>query len=163
NVDLARQHTEAVVAAAPNAAVGYEMRAMIAQRDKSREAERAALDQAIEHGSKDAAVYTRRGQLHIDDAAGQSAPCDRVLPSAPPRPADDLCEPAIALRPRDRDSYEGLMLALLNVSSATEQDDAALAIGRQALPTDGTVVVAQAALERSRGNVPQAAKLIAVA
>jgi tetratricopeptide (TPR) repeat protein len=160
NDDLARKHTDAVVAAAPDSAAGYELLALIAEHARDADAEKTALDRAIERRSSDATVYARRGRLLLDEKAMADLPYDRFVPPTDARVAADLFARAIALQMRERTSYEGLMLALLNVNTVTEQDDAVLAAGRRALPNDGEVVVAQAAVARRRGNMTEAVRLI---
>ncbi|HZF30726.1 MAG TPA: hypothetical protein VE907_16540 [Gammaproteobacteria bacterium] len=163
NDDLARRHLDAVVAAAPRAAPAYELLALLAGRAGDAAAARAALDQAIELGSTDANVYRARARQLLDENRKADTRIDESVPPDAARSAADMFEQSLALRPRNRDAYEGLLHALLNVDAVTERDDATLAVGRRALPTEGMIVVAQAAVAKQGGDVPTAARLLRAA
>ena len=83
-----------------------------------------------------------------------------ALPADVARSAADMFDRSITLRPRNRDAYKGLVFALLSVDEVTDDDTAALALGRRAYPTEGIVLLGQAAVERQRGNVPEAIRLL---
>jgi hypothetical protein len=152
-----------VVAAAPRSAAPYELLALLAGRAGDGAAAQAALDTAIGARSMDANVYSARAQQLLRGAnpgrAGSTRACRRARRTTRPTCSSDRSR----LRPRSRDAYEGLLHALLNVDLLTERDDATLALGRRALPTDGLVVVAQAAVAKQRGDVPAAARLLRTA
>jgi hypothetical protein len=160
NDDLARRHIDAVIALAPTAAPPFELRAVLAQRANDAAASREAIDAAIERGSEDPNVLTTKAFDLIDTHRRADASVEEMLAPEIAREAADLLLRCIALRPRSDNAYEGLALALLNVDVVTEQDDRALALGRRARPTDGLVLLGQAALERQRGSAPEALRLL---
>ncbi|HEY8519506.1 MAG TPA: hypothetical protein VIN61_05460 [Gammaproteobacteria bacterium] len=160
NDDLARRHIDAVIALAPTAPEPFELRAMVAQRANDAAALREALDAAIERGSEDPFVLGAKAAYLIDANGRDGVPVEELLPPGIAREAADLLLRCIAVQPRNAVAYENLALALLNVDVVTEQDDRALALGRRARPTDGMVLLGQAALQRRRGNVPEALRLL---
>ena len=54
----------------------------------------------------------------------------------------------------------GLVVALLNVDTLTESDQLTLNVSRVLFPTTGLLLVGQAAIERERGNVREASRLL---
>jgi tetratricopeptide (TPR) repeat protein len=160
NDELARRHAEALLALVPNTAVGYEILALVADRAGDTAELTAAVDKAIELGSRDPIVYSINAMQLIEANRRADAPVDEMLPSDVARTAADLLGRSLALRPRSRHTVEQMMLALLNVDAVSEQDDAVLAASGRALPTDGRVLVAQAAVARQRGDMSRATELL---
>jgi Flp pilus assembly protein TadD len=160
NDELARRHAEALLALVPNNAVSYEILALVADRAGDTAELTAAVDKAIELGSRDPIVYSINAMQLIEANRRVDAPVDEMLPSDVARTAADLLGRSLALRPRSRHTVEQMMLALLNVDAVSEQDDAVLAASGRALPTDGRVLVAQAAVARQRGDMSRATELL---
>jgi hypothetical protein len=160
NDELARKHVDAVLAIAPKAAAGYETLALLAARADDAPALESALDQAIALGSRDSATYSMKGFQLVEKNRNADASVGDVLPADVARAAADMFGRSIVLRPRNLNAYEGLIFALLNVDDVTAQDTEALALGRRAYPTEGVVLVGQAAVERQHGNVAEAVRLL---
>lgn len=160
NDELGRRHVEAVVQMAPNAPQGYELRAALARRVGDSAAVMNDLDRAIELGSKDADTFSTKAFLMMEVNQRDGARVDELLPHDVARTIADLFDGSIDLRPRSRGSYEGLATALMNVQVVTNEDDAALAAGRRALPSDGVVLVGEAAVARQRGDLAEATQLL---
>jgi len=161
NDELARRHLDAVVARAPNAAPVYELRAQLAQKADDRAALGADLDRAIELGSTDAIVYAMKASLLLEQHVHPTAPFYEALDAGVARTIADLFSRSIELTARSsKNVYEGYVRALANVGAATERDDATLARGRLAFPSDGFVLAGQAIVEQLRGNLPEASRLV---
>jgi hypothetical protein len=160
NGELARQHAEALLGVVPNNAVSYEILAIVADQAHDTAALNAAVDKAIELGSRDPNIYGVKASHLIEANRRADAPVDELLPPDVARTAADLLGRSLALRPRSRDTVEHMMVALLNVDAVTEQDDAVLAASGRALPTEGRVLVAQAAVAHRRDDVPRATELL---
>jgi hypothetical protein len=156
NLELAQRHANALIAAAPNAAAGYEVLAVAALKADDATALNAALDKAIELRSSDANLYSTKAIRLMNEQLRENSPLDDMIPADTARAAADLLNRSIALRALHRIAYEGLASALLNVDGVTAEDDAALAVGRRVFPTDGFVLVGQAAAQHHRGD-PMAA------
>jgi hypothetical protein len=160
NDELARQHANALLAVVPNNAVSYEIFAIVADRADDSAALTAAVDKAIELGSRDPTIYSVKATHLIEAHRRADAPVDELLPPDVARTAADLLGQSLALRPRSRETIEQMMVALLNVDVVTEQDDAVLTASGRALPTEGRVLVAQAAVARERNDMPRATELL---
>jgi len=160
NDELGKRHVETVVQMAPKAPQGYELRAALARRAGDAGAALNDLDQAITLGSHDADTFSTKAFLLIESNQRDGARADELLPHDLARTIADLFDRSIDLRPRSRNSYEGLATALLNVQVVTAEDDAALAAGRSALPSDGVVLVGQGVVARQRGNFAEAMQLL---
>lgn len=160
NLELAKQHAEKLIDLLPAAAVGYDVLALTAARSGDAAVLAAALARAIELDSSDAAVYSLQANELLRAHSIKEASIVEMIPADTARAVADLLHRSITLWPGDRSAYERLALALLNVDVVTEQDDAALALGRRTFPTDGFVLVGQAAVERERGNTTEAARLL---
>jgi tetratricopeptide (TPR) repeat protein len=160
NDELGRRHVESVVLTAPNAPEGYELRAELARRAGDVGAALNDLDRAIALGSKDADTFYTKAFLVMEANQRDGVRADELLPHDLARTIADLFDRSIDLRPRSPRSYEGLSTALLNVQVVTDQDDAALAAGRRALPSDGVVLVGQAVIARQRGSFAEATQLL---
>jgi len=158
--ELAREHAERVVALAPGASAGYELLALVAFRTGQSTALASSLDRAIELGSNDAIMYEIKGFRVVEDNWLSERPADDTLPPDAARTAADLFERSLSLLPDNAHAFEGLATALLNVDEVRGQDEAVLMKGRRVLPTNGFVVVGQAAIENRRGNVREAARLL---
>jgi hypothetical protein len=160
NDEPARRHAEALLAIVPNNAVSYEIFAIVADRAGDTAALTSAVDKAIELGSRDPEIYSIKA-IHLIEANRRAdVAVDEMLPPDVARTAADLLGQSLALQPRSRDTIEQLMFALLNVDSFSEQDDAVLAVSGRALPTEGRVLVAQAAVARGRGDISGATELL---
>jgi hypothetical protein len=160
NDELARKHIDAVLAAAPRSPEVHEMLALLAARTDDVPAHIAALDRAIELGSRDSSVYEMKAFRLVEEHRDESASAGNDLPADKAREAADLFGRSITLRPRNRNPYNGLVFALLNVDAITDGDSTALAAGRRAYPTDGVVLLGEAVVERHRGNVDEAVQLL---
>jgi tetratricopeptide (TPR) repeat protein len=160
NDEPARRHAEALLAIVPNNAVSYEIFAIVADRAGDTAQLTAAVDKAIELGSRDPNIYSVKAAHLMEANRRADAPVDEMLPAGVARTAADLLGRSLALRPRSRDTIEQIMFALLNVDAVTDQDDAVLAASGRALPTEGRVLVAQAALARARGDMSGATELL---
>jgi hypothetical protein len=160
NDDLGRKHAAAAAAMAPEAPEVYELLAVLAERAGDAAGEQSALDKAIELASTDASVYAMRASQLIEQNERPSSPIDDLLAAEVARRAADLSNRAILLQPTRSEAYETFALSLLNADSFTDQDDAAIAAGLRASPKEGLLLVAQAALERGRGDTAKAARLL---
>ncbi len=160
NYDVAEPYVEQVLASAPNVAGGYELRALIAEHAKDADGEKAALDRAIELGSRDPQVYSLRAAMLVEQNADMYQSFDKFLPSAVARTAADYLERSLALLPRNRGAYQNLVTTLLNVDTITAQDRAALATGRRLFPNEGMFLVGEASAEKRLGNVVGAGRLL---
>jgi Flp pilus assembly protein TadD len=160
NDEPARRHAEALLAIAPNNVVSYEIFAIVADRAGDTAALTAAVDKAIELGSRDPNIYSVKATHLMEATRRPDAPVDEMLPPNVARTAADQLGRALALRPRNRDTIEQMMFALLNVDTVSDQDDAVLATSGRALPTEGRVLVAQAAVARARGDMSGATELL---
>ena len=160
NYDLAMQHADKVVGLAPNLAVGYEMRALAADGIGDTAASTQAVDRAIELGSRDAVLYMLKAEQLISDNEQADTPWDDFLPPVAARQIADLYGRSIGLMPRNREAYGGLVTALLNVDSVTDADQVLLSGGRTMFPTDGLILVGQAAAQKQLGNEREAIELL---
>jgi hypothetical protein len=160
NHELARKHLDAVLAMVPKSPSVHEMLALLAARAEDGAALESAMDEAIALGSKDSTIYSMKGFRLVEKHRNENASIGEDLPTDVARTAADMFGRSITLRPRNRDAYNGLIFALLNVDDVTDQDVEALALGRRAYPTEGIVLVGQAAVERRRGNVTEAVRLL---
>jgi tetratricopeptide (TPR) repeat protein len=160
NFDLAMQHADEVIGLAPNLPVGYEMRALAADGIGDTAASTQAVDRAIELGSRDAILYMLKAEQIISENEQADTAWDDFLPPAAARQVADLYGRSIGLMPRNREAYGGLVTALLNVDSVTDADQALLSGGRKVFPTDGLILVGQAAAQKQLGNEREAIALL---
>jgi tetratricopeptide (TPR) repeat protein len=160
NFDLAMQHADKVVGLAPSLAVGYEMRALAADGIGDTAASAEAVDRALELGSRDAILYMLKAEQIISENERADTPWDDFLPPAAAREVADLYGRSIGLMPRNREAYGGLVTALLNVDSVTDADQVLLSGGRTVFPTDGVILVGQAAAQKQLGNEREAIALL---
>jgi hypothetical protein len=163
NLDLARGHGERVVTLAPGAAAGYEILAHAARRGGDDAALTAALDRAIELGSRDPWVYTTKADSLMRAHWRDHSFFDDVLSSDIARSAADLYMRALGLRPRNDDAYAGLVTAVLNVDEIGEDLELVINAGRIFFPNDGLLLVGQAAVAKGRGDYPEATRLLRAA
>ena len=160
NLDIARTHSERVIALAPSSPAGYELAAYAAHEGGDDDAMVPALDRAIELGSQESWIYMAQADRLLFGEQRDSARLDEVLTADTARAAATLYERALGFRPRNEEAFEGLVLALLNVGTLTDSDTIALHAGRIMFPTDGLLLVGEAAAVKSRGDAPAAAKLL---
>src|SRR5262245_54949816 len=163
NLDIARTHAERVIALAPSSPAGYELAAYAAHEADDDASLVPALDRAIALGSHESWVYVAQADRQLFGNPRNRGRLDELLPPQSARTAADLYERALRLRPRNPDAFAGLVMALLNVDALTDPDSIALSAGRAMFPTDGLLVVGQAAAAKSRGDTPAAVKLLAQA
>jgi hypothetical protein len=159
NDDLARTQAAAAAAADPKIAAPFDLLALLADRAHDTAALTANADKAIALGSRDANVYAIKA-FAVMEASHRRGAIDTMLPADAARAAADLLDRAIELQPRNRTAYQGLASALLNVETIEARDEAALAAGARAFPTDGVVPVAEAAVARRRGDPSEATRLL---
>jgi tetratricopeptide (TPR) repeat protein len=160
NLDIARAHAEQVIALAPSSPAGYELKAYAAQEAGDDAALVPALLRAIELGSRESWVYVTQADRLLFGVQRDSGRLDEVLTADTARAAANLYERALGLRPRNDAAFAGLVMALLNVDTPTDSDDIALSAARIMFPTNGLLLVGQAAVAKSRGDAPAAAKLL---
>jgi hypothetical protein len=151
NDDLARRHAAAAAARDAARPEAFELLALLADRAEDADGVDANADRAIALGSQDANVYAIKA-FRLMEQARTTGAIDAMLPPRAARAAADLFDRSIELAPRNRMAYQGLASALLNVANVTPADDAALAAGLAAFPTDGLIGVAQAAVQHRRGQ-----------
>jgi tetratricopeptide (TPR) repeat protein len=161
NLDIARMHAEQVTALMPSSPAGYELAAYTAHESGDDDALDPALERAIELGSRESWVYMAQADRVLFGKQRDSGRLDDLLTADSARAAADLYERALRFRPRNAEAFEGLVLALLNVGTLTDSDTMALSAGRIMFPTDGLLLVGQAAAAKSRGDAPTAVKLLA--
>ncbi len=160
NLDLARGHADRVIALAPSSPAGYELKAYTAHETGDAESLEPALESAVEHGSRESWIYATKADRLLIDNQRDGGPLDELLPAGTARAAADLYEHALGLRPRNAAAFSGLIMALLNVDTLTELDNRAVNAGRRMFPTDGLLLVGEAATAKSRGDVPTAVQLL---
>jgi len=161
NLDIAQSKAENVIALAPSSPAGYELEAYAAHEGGDDASLEPALERAIELGTREAWVYVAQADRLLFGHPRNNGRLDQLLGADTARSAADLYEQALRLRPRNREAFEGLVMSLLNVGTLTEADDSALRAGRIMFPTDGLLLVGQAASARNRGDAPAAVKLLA--
>ena len=160
NLDIARTHAERVMALAPSLPAGYELAAYTAHEAGDDDALKPALDRAIELGSRESWIYMAQADRLLFGQQRDGGRLDELLTADTARAAADLYERALGLRPRNEEAFEGLVLALLNVGTLTDSDTIALHAGRIMFPTDGLLLVGEAAAAKNRGDAPAAVKLL---
>jgi len=161
NLELARTHAERVVALATSSPVGHELMAQTARAAGDAAALEAALDRATELGSRDSWVYMAKADFLVfgTDGGASGALDDLLLPDTA-RQATDLYQRALGLRPQNTGAVPGFVLALLNLDSLTDADHVTLNASRIIFPTNGLLLIGQAAAEKQRGNVRDAVQLV---
>jgi hypothetical protein len=160
NLDLADAHAAEVIALAPHSPAGHELEAYAAHEGGDMDTVAHALERAIEHGSRESWIYaTKADRLLAENQRGSGA-LDELLPAETARAAADLYERALLLRPRNTAAFAGLAVSLLNVEAISAADDAALRSSRTMFPTEGLLLVGQAAAARRRGDTPAAVSLL---
>jgi tetratricopeptide (TPR) repeat protein len=160
NYELAMSHADKVVELVPRSPVGHEMRAVAADGIEDEAVLTQAVDRAIELGSSDAVTYILKAEQVVRENEQANTAWDDFLPPDVARTVADLYGRSIGLMPRNRDAYGGLVTALLNVDSVTEADQALLSAGRAQFPTDGVILVGQAAAAKTLGNELEAIELL---
>ena len=160
NLDIARMHAERVIALAPSLPAGYELEAYAAHEGGDDALLEPALDRAIELGSRESWVYVAQADRLLFGHTRNNGRLDELLTADTARAAADLYEQALRLRPRNREAFGGLVMSLLNVGTLTAADDSALRAGRVMFPTDGLLLVGQAAGAKNRGDAPAAVELL---
>lgn len=160
NLDIAREHAERVIALAPDSPTGYELAARAAHDAGDDASLVPALERAIELGSHESWIYVTQADRQLFGNQRNGGRLDELLTADIARAAADLYERALRLRPRNPDAFAGLVVALLNVDAPTDPDSIMLGAGRAMFPTDGLLLVGQAAAAKSRGDAPAAIKLL---
>jgi hypothetical protein len=160
NLDIARTHAQRVIALAPSEPAGYELEAYAAHEAGDDAALAPALERAIERGSRESWIYVTKADRLLFGSQRDSGRLDELLTADTARDAADLYERALGLRPRNNAAFAGLVMALLNVDTLTDSDTIALSAARIMFPTDGLLLVGQAAVAKSRGDAPAAAQLL---
>jgi hypothetical protein len=160
NQELATTHAERVVALLPSSPAGHELKAYASAAASDSSAFEAALERAIELGSRDAFLLQVKAERLITANQRQGASIDDLLSADVARTAADLFEQALRLRPRNDAPFRGLSIAMLNVDTFTETDEATVNASRVLFPTNGFLLVAQAAIERQRGDIREASSLL---
>jgi hypothetical protein len=157
NLELAHAHADRVIALAPGSPAGYELKAYAARETDDQTALAAARDRAIELGSRDSWVYASKADRLV--YGNEGALDDLMLPGTA-REAADLYQRALELRPGNPAAVPGFVLALLNLDAVTDTDNMTLNANRIMLPSNGLLLVGQAAVEKRRGNVREAVQLL---
>jgi hypothetical protein len=160
NLDLASAHAAEVIALAPQSAAGHELAAYAAHEAGDMDVVAHALERAIANGSLESWIYATKADRLLAENQRGSGRLDELLPAETARAAADLYERALLLRPRNTAAFAGLAVALLNVDAISAADDAALRASRTMFPTEGLLLVGQAAAARSRGDTPAAVSLL---
>ncbi|HUQ52466.1 MAG TPA: hypothetical protein VM692_09610, partial [Gammaproteobacteria bacterium] len=160
NQELALAHAERVIALASTSPAGYELKAYGAVDIDDGAAFDAALERAIALGSRDSFLYEAKAARLINANQRTNSSVDDLFDADVARTAADLFQRALGLRPRNDTPLRGLVVALLNVETHTDTDQLTLNAGRVMFPTNGLLLVGQAALEKQRGNVSEASRLL---
>ena len=161
NLDLARGHADARDRARAGALrPATSSRPMPRTKPATTESLVPALESAVEHGSRESWIYATKADRLLMNSQRDSGRLDELLPADTARAAADLYERALGLRPRNAAAFAGLIMALLNVATLTDADNAAVNAGRMMFPTDGLLLVGEAAAAKSRGDIPTAVQLL---
>jgi tetratricopeptide (TPR) repeat protein len=160
NLEIARAHAQQVIALAPRSPAGYELAAYAAHEAGDDASLVAALERAIELGSRESWIYNTQADRLLFGGQRDSGHLDELLSADTARTAADLYERALGFRPRNNAAFAGLVMALLNVDALTDSDNIALSAARILFPTEGLLLVGQAAVAKGRGDAPTAAKLL---
>jgi tetratricopeptide (TPR) repeat protein len=160
NLDLASAHAAEVIALSPHSPAGHELAAYAAHEAGDMDAAARALERAIAHGSRESWIYATTADRLLADNQRRSGTLDELLPAETARAAADLYERALLLRPRNTAAFAGLAVALLNVDAISTADAAALRSSRTMFPSEGLLLVGEAAAARSRGDTPAAVSLL---
>jgi tetratricopeptide (TPR) repeat protein len=160
NLELARSHADEVVALAPESPAGYELAAYAAHESGDLEALVHALERAVALGSRESWIYATKADRLLAENQRERGSLDELLPAGTARAAADLYEYALSLRPRNTAALAGLVMALLNVDAISATDGAALTASRTMFPTDGLLLVGQAAAAKHRGDPSAAMSLL---
>jgi hypothetical protein len=160
NRDLALAHADSLIGVAPESPVGYELRAFATEAGDDPSATDAALDRAIALGSRDASVYRVKADRILTANQSSNGFIDQLLPADVARQAADLYRRAVGLRPRDTAALRGLAIALANVTAPTDADRTTVSAARVVSPTNGLLLVSQAAIEKRAAGVKPAADLL---
>jgi hypothetical protein len=160
NRELALAHAERVIALASTSPAGYELQAYVTDVGDDGAVFDTALERAIALGSRDAFLYEAKGNRLIAANQRANSNVDDLLSADVARAAADFFERALGLRPRNDAPVRGLVLALLNVDEFTDTDQITLNANRLVFPTNGLPLVGLAALEKQRGNVIEASRLL---
>jgi len=160
NLDLAEMHAEQVIALAPGSPAGYELEAYAAHEAGNDASLVPALERALALGSRESWIYVTQADRLLYGSQRDSGRLDELLTADTARAAADLYEQALGLRPRNDEAFAGLVMALLNVDSLTDGDSIVLSAARVMFPTDGLLLVGQAAAAKSRGDAPAAVELL---
>jgi tetratricopeptide (TPR) repeat protein len=160
NQELAMAHAERVIEFAPASPAGYELKAYVTEEAADYAAFEAATERAIALGSRDAFLYEAKADRLVAINQRENSFIDDLLSADIARTAADLYQRALGLRPSSDTPLSGLVVAWLNVETFTETDQITLSASRVLFPTDGRLLVGQAAVEKGRGNVQQASQLL---
>ena len=160
NQQLAIAHADRVIQLAPMSPAGYELRAYVTDGSDDGDASDAALERAIELGSRDACLYEAKAYRLIAADQRENSFMDELLSADVARAAADLYQRALGLRPSGETAVPGLVVALWNVEAFTDADEVSLNASRVSFPTSGLLLVGQAALEKNRRNIQEATRLL---
>jgi hypothetical protein len=160
NLDLARQHADALIARAPDRPEGYEIRAQALVQAGEEAAAQSAIALAIERDTQDAGLYQLEALLRINAHYRQEAWPDQALDPAVARQIADTVTRSLAMQLRNPPLFETLAAALLNVTELTEQDAAVLDAGQRLLPRSGLMPLVRAAAANRQGDLGTARQLL---
>lgn len=145
--ELAQQHASRAVELDPAAPGGHEVLAYLSLEAKDLRAAADHARNALEHGSKDSAMYmVQADELAADHATGADSVRERL----------DLYERAINLNPRRTAPYEQLTSALLEFQQPTAEDGKFLEVGQKVFPGDDWIRVGSALVAAGLGHADQA-------
>lgn len=160
NTALTERHANTLIASAPDRAEGYELLAVVSASMGNQPAQQQALAAALALGSRDPQLHlldaTYRMQQHYQEDTWP----DQALAPHQARTITDGVARALALHPRNPEAFELLVMALMNVSELTPQDERLLALGQRLLPRSGLMLLPRAAAANRRGDLTTARTLL---
>jgi tetratricopeptide (TPR) repeat protein len=145
---LSARHADKAVQLAPGDPAGHELRAYLAIRDHKPDEAQVEAERALDGGSRDAMMYILHG-----DALGERSGGDATVKA---RQRASAYENAINLTPRDREIYERLTNALMQVDKPTDEDAKFLGVGRRIYPQLGIIQIGLAQVAYRQGRQEEA-------
>lgn len=143
-LDLARRHASKAVELDANAPEGHALMAYLAAESDDFDQAVTHAQAALEHGSKDAALFIVMGDSYTQGRNSQKPDAKRLRVA--------LYENAINLSPRRLTPYERLTEALFALENPREEDAKFLSLGLRAFPGEDWLRVGAAVVDYRLGR-----------